>query len=569
MTSAYETAVGVSSTDGRNLNHVSVSDTTPYGAFSSSEVGNWWDTLTIDPEHVTAYEHYELDLENLPVDDLDAILDAAADAGIDPRRLSPEHPISKLTNHRDACANDHAAYTAEIGRLRARDDHAREYNSPEAVAARLEAAHGRSVATATDKLRTHNAAKEKVRQEDAAKRRGNAPRARPVSLGDALAEGVPPTRWIVEGLLKGDSTCLLSGPFKAGKSAVTASLVRSLVDGDRYLGHFPVTPTAGTVMVVDTEQGMAELLEVYGSQKIRNVDRVHLVSTDGLASDWDLTLDENMDAAVSMCQDNGVTVLVFDPLSPLFVAMGLDENDSSAQAPLVRFSELKRRAGLDAVVISHHSGYGGGGRARGSSSLPGWAAALWNITRDGDKLDSVRYFDAYGRGINVPAGALSFGLDGRLQFLPASEAAQARRLSTEELKDAGHRLWVERYVDAEPGRAASFYTAKLGDGTAVRGIQVPLESGGTSLVSITKNGIETTVPAMLADGVLSNRGTDKRRELFVVPLGERPAVDPIARPSDAPSNPFTAPAEAVERVDPTPNCAPFDTVDDQLARPGV
>lgn len=567
MSEKWNTSTGMA-TDGRANKSNAVSHTNSFDVFAEPE--KWWESIGLTVEYVKEYEKYELSIETAPPKLIDTIVRHAVDyLGEHVDALPGDHPVQVCRRQR---AVETAAIENDADKLAeklAADERNRQHNSPEAVAARLAATRGRSVAIDAAKIRSRNEATELVRQEQAAKRRGDAPRALPVSLADALAKGVPPTRWIVEGLLKGDSTCLLSGPFKAGKSAVTASLVRSLVDGDPYLGHFPVIPTAGNVMVVDTEQGMGELLEVYGSQKIRNMHRVHLVSTDGLASDWDLSLDENMDAAVSMCHANGVTVLVFDPLSPLFVAMGLDENDSSAQAPLVRFSELKRRAGLDAVVISHHSGYGGGGRARGSSSLPGWAAALWNITRDGDKLDSVRSFDAYGRGINVPPGVLSLGLDGRLQFVPASEAAQARRLSNEELKDVAHRMWIERYVAAEPGHAASFYAAKLGGGTADRGVQVPIEAGGATLVNVTKNGIETTVATMLVDGELINKGSEKRRELFVVPHEQRLVSDPIARPSNTQPNPFTTPAERDEiSPDLTPNSAPFNT-DQLFATPGM
>lgn len=368
------------------------------------------------------------------------------------------------------------------------------------------------------RLRARQEAQEILRREDAAARRGDLPPADPVSLADALAEGVPETRWRIEGLLKADATCVLSGPYKGGKSLLVAELVRSLADGDPYLDHFPVLAHEGRVMVVDTEQGRAELLEVLAARGIRRTDRVDLVDTSGIVGDWDLTIPENMDRAVTMLQEGNVSALVFDPLAPLFIAMGVDENDADAQKPLEAFNELKRRAGLDVVILTHHSGHGGGGRARGSSAISGWPSVLWDMSRDGEGFDARRFLTAKGRGVGVPLGELVLGEDNRLRFVPETEGRDAKRLAERTAADTAHRGWILERIEKDPEHSARHYTGLWEAGTTYA-----VNDGDRVVdVRVTKNRLESTIKELLADGWLKDVGTASRPALVVVPEQDRP-----------------------------------------------
>lgn len=367
-------------------------------------------------------------------------------------------------------------------------------------------------------LRVRRDAQELLRREESAARRADLPPAEPVSLEAAMAEGVPETQWRIEGLLKADSTCVLSGPYKAGKSLLVSELVRSLADGEPYLDHFPVNAHEGRVMVVDTEQGMSELLEVLAARNIRNKDRVELVDTSGIVADWDLTVAENMDRAVAMLQERNVSALVFDPLAPLFIAMDVDENTAAAQKPLEAFNELKRRAGLDVVILSHHSGHGEGGRARGNSAISGWPAVLWDLVRKGDGFDADRLLTAKGRGVGVAPGRLVLGDDQRLRFVPEADEVEARRLAERTIKDDAHRSWVLERVEADPGHSLRHYVGMWESGTVYK---VPVGER-VRPVKIVKNSVESAIRELQAEGWLKDVGTASRPALEVVPEDARP-----------------------------------------------
>lgn len=436
-----------------------------------------------------------------------------------PKRAAVEELRRRLTARHGADAaaaairaHEDAAYAA-VGRKRAEQD-----AQDEATANGQTDDYRRKVQAELVKLRARREAQEILRREEAASRRGDLPPAEPVSLADALAAGVPETRWRIEGLLKADSTCILSGPFKGGKSLLVAELVRSLADGDPYLDHFPVHRHEGRVLVVDTEQGMEELLEVLAARNIRDMDRVELVDTSGIVGDWDLTIPENMDRAVAMVQAGNVSALVFDPLAPLFTAMDVDENDAAAQKPLEAFNELKRRAGLDVVILTHHSGHGGGGRARGSSAISGWPSVLWDMSRDGEGFDARRFLTAKGRGVGVPLGELVLGTDARLRYVPEAESREAKRLAERTAADTAHREWVLELIGEEPEHSLRHYTGLWKAGTTY-----PVHDGDRVVdVKVTKNGVESAIKELQADGWLKDVGTASRPALVVVPEQDRP-----------------------------------------------
>jgi hypothetical protein len=74
-----------------------------------------------------------------------------------------------------------------------------------------------------------------------------APAPEPVSLQSFLLMEDGEEEWWVEGLLPQDGITLLSAPQKSGKTTLIGNLVRTLVDGDKFLNAFTVKRcTAGS-----------------------------------------------------------------------------------------------------------------------------------------------------------------------------------------------------------------------------------------------------------------------------------------------------------------------------------
>jgi AAA domain len=60
------------------------------------------------------------------------------------------------------------------------------------------------------------------------------------SLAELLAQKPPAVKYRVEGLAPAKSRTLINAQFKAGKTTLMGNRIRSVVDGDDFLGQFPI-----------------------------------------------------------------------------------------------------------------------------------------------------------------------------------------------------------------------------------------------------------------------------------------------------------------------------------------
>jgi hypothetical protein len=105
-----------------------------------------------------------------------------------------------------------------------------------------------------------------------------------VTLTERLTQPQAPTRWRIENWLAVDSRVMLAAQYKAGKTTLVGNLIRSLLDGDPWLGVAAVTTIDGTVVLIDTEMSAAQLDDWYREQGIRASDRVVIVTLRGALS---------------------------------------------------------------------------------------------------------------------------------------------------------------------------------------------------------------------------------------------------------------------------------------------
>ncbi|MCV7300664.1 AAA family ATPase [Mycobacterium barrassiae] len=235
---------------------------------------------------------------------------------------------------------------------------------------------------------------------------------------------------------------LLAAQFKSGKSTLVGNTVRSLVDGEPFLGTFPVSPV-GKVVLIDTELDRRTLRRWLHDQGIRNTSAVTVVPLRGAVSTFDI-LDARTRTEWAQ-RLGGADVVILDCLRPVLDALGLSE-DKDAGKLLVAFDALLAEVGATEGLVVTHMGHQNE-RARGDSRLLDWPDALWKITRDGDDTDDDgtrrRYLSAMGRDVDLPEGALTFDADTRhLSFGCGGRADTAR--------DAAISLLLEM-VDAAPG----------------------------------------------------------------------------------------------------------------------
>jgi hypothetical protein len=251
--------------------------------------------------------------------------------------------------------------------------------------------------------RARRAAKRQVDQEE----RGAVTWPEMLTLRQRLALPMPRLAYRVADVQLKDTRNLLVAQFKAGKTTLVNNLVRSLVDGDAFLGKFRVEPITGAVAVIDTELGQPMLERWLADQNIRNADRVVPISLKGNLAAFNI-LDERIRQDIAnRLQAIGCEYVILDCIRPVMDALGLDENRDAGRL-LVAFDALLADAGITEALAVQHMGHTGE-RSRGDSRFRDWPDAEWQLVRqDSADVGSARFFKAYGRDVDVMEQRLAF-----------------------------------------------------------------------------------------------------------------------------------------------------------------
>lgn len=227
-----------------------------------------------------------------------------------------------------------------------------------------------------------------------------------VTLRDRLTQPRLEIRWRIDGWLPVDARVMLSAQFKAGKTTAVGNLLRSLVDGDPWLGVASVTPISGAIVLLDTEMAQTQLDDWHREQGIRAGDRIVPISLRGHLSSLNL-LDPGVRAAwVEHLDRVKAAYLILDCLRPVLDALGLDEQRDTGRF-LVAFDALLREASISEAAVIHHMGHGAE-RARGDSRLRDWPDVEWRLVRETDNPASARFISAYGRDVEVVERQLAY-----------------------------------------------------------------------------------------------------------------------------------------------------------------
>ena len=251
------------------------------------------------------------------------------------------------------------------------------------------------------------AVRDTARLERAAERAGAVDVPRPQGLAEFIAAYADDeAAWLVDGLWPAGGRVLLVAAYKAGKTTTVANLVRSLVDGDRFLGRFEVNHDDGAprVVVVDTEMTERQLARWLRDSQITRRDLVDVLPLRGKLSAFNVLEPALADVWASTLR--GADVVILDNLRPVLDALGLDENREAGRF-LTAWDELMEAAGVRESLVVHHAGHGQD-RARGDSALMASNDSIWTLRRDGESASAPRFFRAMGRDVNVPEVRVEF-----------------------------------------------------------------------------------------------------------------------------------------------------------------
>jgi AAA domain len=265
-------------------------------------------------------------------------------------------------------------------------------------------------------------------------------------LTDLLGEPDTDAQYRIDRLAPAQGRVLLSAQYKAGKSTLVGNLLRSLADGNAFLGRFPVITQAQRVVLLDNELSENTMRRWLRDQGIANTDRVDVVTLRGRIGAFNILNGRVRTKWAELLR--GADYLVLDCLRPVLDALNLDENHDAGRF-LVAFDALLAESGINEAVVVHHMGHSGE-RARGDSRLQDWPDATWRLVREKDEPDSPRYFTAYGRDVDIPEGYLEFDSDTRrLTYTDGTRQARARKADEEEVLNEIIEILVEQRTNDE------------------------------------------------------------------------------------------------------------------------
>jgi hypothetical protein len=287
------------------------------------------------------------------------------------------------------------------------------------------------------------------------------------TLSDFLETPDEQVRYRVDQLWPMGGRGILAAAYKSGKSTMVANAIRSLVDGDLFLGTYTVEQSR-EVVLIDNELDPRTLRAWLRDQNIRNTERVKVVSLRGKTSTFDI-LDPETRATWAKAIQGG-EVVILDCLRPVLDALGLDENRDAGRF-LVAFDSLLDDAGAGEALVIHHMGHAGE-RSRGDSRLQDWPDVTWKLLReDPDNPGSATYFSAFGRDVNVQESQVKFDPFSRHLTLVGGTRKDARVDS----KVAE----VVAFVTANPGSSKTVIRREVdGDSTAIgKAVEKALQAG--------------------------------------------------------------------------------------------
>ncbi|MDA2950391.1 MAG: AAA family ATPase [Actinomycetota bacterium] len=226
------------------------------------------------------------------------------------------------------------------------------------------------------------------------------------SLTELLSEPDEPAAYRIDKLALEGARVLLSAQYKAGKTTLVLNLIRSLADGDPFLGRFDVTARAQRIVLIDDELDRNTLRRWLREQGIVNTGAVvDVINLRGRLASFNLMDDRCREQWIRRLADLGCDYLILDCLRPVLDTFGLDENRDAGKF-LVQFDTLLNSAGISNAALVQHMGHTGE-RSRGDSRLQDWPDAIWRLVRESEDPTSARFFSAYGRDVDVAEGRLN------------------------------------------------------------------------------------------------------------------------------------------------------------------
>jgi hypothetical protein len=221
-----------------------------------------------------------------------------------------------------------------------------------------------------------------------------------ISLTELLSQNIQKTKWAIEGLLIMCGKVFLAAKAKSGKTTMSMSLLKSLADGEDFLGKFKVNPVEGRIGYMNLELTEHQMQEWVGRQDIKNHDRIHFWNLRGKVNPFRSANARNH--LIEEIKSLGIKTLIIDTFSKIFP--GEANNNSEVNRFLAMLDVTLDKAGVEQLIMLVHAG-NDGSKIRGATALTDHPDGIWYLATD---EEGNRFFHAIGRDISVPEGQLIY-----------------------------------------------------------------------------------------------------------------------------------------------------------------
>lgn len=225
------------------------------------------------------------------------------------------------------------------------------------------------------------------------------------SLAEAEQMTWPELTYPLADLHPEGSNVLLAAQYKAGKTTLALSIISALLDGEPFLGRFPVGDGPHRVAWLNCELTQLQAFEWLEARGIRSTDPVFVMHLREHRLPVRARHVERW--LVDWLVERKITYLIVDPFAKVFD--GASENDNTdVRRWLSALDEVKRKAGVSNLVLAVHTGRAemaeGQEHARGATALDDWADVRWIMTEERDS----RFLAAHGRDVAVDEFELGY-----------------------------------------------------------------------------------------------------------------------------------------------------------------
>jgi hypothetical protein len=174
--------------------------------------------------------------------------------------------------------------------------------------------------------------------------------------------------------------------------------MRSLLYGDLLFGEFMPHGRNLRIAYFNLEMSESQFNQWLIDTELFDEPRLYTENLRGEAKALGLLDDRRRDRLAVRLEDEGIDVIMTDPLGPLIRAHGMDENSTAVGELVDGLLTLGKDSGASEEIAFHHRGKDASRGARGSSVLEDTPDVLWSLSRD--EKEGFTTFSAYGRDVD-------------------------------------------------------------------------------------------------------------------------------------------------------------------------